>query len=212
MLTIDEKSKFSSSMGRIRRPIDMDENEEYHQAINVRSLYFRWLIGKLDKAMVRQYSSLLMDLFRSEFIENSDVPMDVNRARDGVALRKKFISENEYFGDSELESIQYEDCSWLEMIIALAERIDDQMMFDMNLGNRTNKWFWLIIDQMDLKQYDEQNYIYDQIKGKLNKFIRREYENDGKNGIFKCKKDVRKIEIWYQMMEYFNENDPKIEF
>ena len=212
MLTKDEKSKFSSSMGRIRKPIDMDENEEYRNTINVRSLYFRWIIGKLDKDMVKKYSSLLMHLFKSEFIENAEVPMDVNRARDGVALRKKFISEQEYFGDSELESIQYEDCSWLEMLIALAERIDDQMMFDMNLGNMTNKWFCLIIDQMGLKQYNEQNYVYDQIKNKLNKFIRREYENDGKNGIFRCNKNVTKIEIWYQMMEWFNENDPKVEF
>lgn len=212
MLVKDEKVKFSSSMNRIRKSINDSEDDEYRRTVNVRTLYFRWLIGKLDKHMVKKYSSLLMHLFKDTFIENSNVPMDVNRARDGIALRKRFISENEYFGDSELEIIQYEDCSWLEMLIALAERIDDQMMFDMNLGNRTDKWFWLIINQMDLSQFDEKNYVYDQIKRKLNKLIRREYENDGKNGIFKCNRDVRKIEIWYQMMEYFNENDPKIEF
>lgn len=212
MLTKDDNGKFSSSMGRIRRAINCDEDEEYQRTVNIRTLYFRWLIGKLDKGMVKRYSSLLIHLFKDTFIENSEVPMDVNRARDGIALRKRFISENEYFGSSELETIQYDDCSWLEMLIALAERIDDQMMFDMNLGNRTDKWFWLIIEQMDLKQFDEKNYIYDQIKKRLNKFIRREYENDGKNGIFKCGRDVRKVEIWYQMMEYFNENDPKIEF
>lgn len=212
MLVKDEKVKFSSSMNRIRKPINDSEDEEYRRTVNVRTLYFRWLIGKLDKHMVKKYSSLLMHLFKDTFIENQEVPMDVNRARDGIALRKRFISENEYFGDSELEIIQYEDCSWLEMLIALAERIDDQMMFDMNLGNRTDKWFWLIINQMDLSQFDEKNYVYDQIKRKLNRFIHREYENDGKNGIFKCNRDVRKIEIWYQMMEYFNENDPKIEF
>lgn len=212
MLVKDEKVKFSSSMNRIRKPINDSEDEEYRRTVNVRTLYFRWLIGKLDKHMVKKYSSLLMHLFKDTFIENQEVPMDVNRARDGIALRKRFISENEYFGDSELEIIQYEDCSWLEMLIALAERIDDQMMFDMNLGNRTDKWFWLIINQMDLSKFDEKNYVYDQIKRKLNRFIRREYENDGKNGIFKCNCDVRKIEIWYQMMEYFNENDPKIEF
>lgn len=212
MLVKDEKVKFSSSMNRIRKPINDSEDEEYRRTVNVRTLYFRWLIGKLDKHMVKKYSSLLMHLFKDTFIENQEVPMDVNRARDGIALRKRFISENEYFGDSELEIIQYEDCSWLEMLIALAERIDDQMMFDMNLGNRTDKWFWLIINQMDLSKFDEKNYVYDQIKRKLNRFIRREYENDGKNGIFKCNRDVRKIEIWYQMMEYFNENDPKIEF
>ena len=240
MATMDDKVNFSSSMGRIRKHIDngLKSSESFGgckdfsngcngfnnglqtcngctddiKGINLRPLYFRWLIDKLDSKMVRKYSSLLMHLFNDIFVENEKVPMDVNRARDGVALRKRFVSEHSEFGDSELESIIYEDCSWLEMLVALAERIDDQMMFDMNLGNRTNTWFWIIIEQMDLDKFDENGYVYSFVKDKLNRFIRRDYENGGKNGIFKCNRDVRQVEVWYQMQEWFDENSPKIRF
>ena len=177
----------------------------------MKALYFRWLIDMLDKKMVKKYSSLLLHLFKDSFIESKLAPMDVHRARDGVGLRTRFIQENK-FTDEQLEELKYDDCSWLEMLIALSIRIDDQLMFDMNLGNRTDKWFWLIIGQMDLDRFDEDHYNYAKVKDKLNRFIRREYENGGKNGIFKCNFDVRKVEIWYQMHSWFNENTPKIEF
>ena len=177
----------------------------------MKALYFKWLIDMLDKKMVKKYSSLLLHLYKDYFIESPLAPMDVHRARDGIGLRTRFIQENK-FGDEQLEELKYDDCSWLEMLIALSIRIDDQLMFDMNLGNRTNNWFWLIINQMDLDIYDEEHYIYTEVRNKLNKFIKREYENGGKNGIFKCNYDVREVEIWYQMHAWFNENTPKIEF
>ena len=177
----------------------------------MKALYFKWLIDMLDKKMVKKYSSLLLHLYKDYFIESPLAPMDVHRARDGIGLRTRFIQENK-FGDEQLEELKYDDCSWLEMLIALSIRIDDQLMFDMNLGNRTDKWFWLIIEQMDLDIYDEEHYIYTEVRNKLNKFIKREYENGGKNGIFKCNYDVREVEIWYQMHAWFNENTPKIEF
>lgn len=187
------------------------KDEERAKVKGMKALYFRWLIDMLDKKMVKKYSSLLLHLFKDSFIESKFAPMDVHRARDGIGLRTRFIQENK-FSDEQLEELKYDDCSWLEMLIALSIRIDDQLMFDMNLGNRTDKWFWLIIGQMDLDRFDENHYNYAKVKDKLNRFIRRDYENGGKNGIFKCNFDVRKVEIWYQMHSWFNENTPKIEF
>lgn len=188
-----------------------DCTDERAKFKGMKALYFKWLIDMLDKKMVKKYSSLLLHLYKDYFIESPLAPMDVHRARDGIGLRTRFIQENK-FGDEQLEELKYDDCSWLEMLIALSIRIDDQLMFDMNLGNRTNNWFWLIINQMDLDIYDEEHYIYTEVRNKLNKFIKREYENGGKNGIFKCNYDVREVEIWYQMHAWFNENTPKIEF
>ena len=187
------------------------KDDERAKVKGMKALYFRWLIDMLDKKMVKKYSSLLLHLFKDTFMESKLAPMDVHRARDGVGLRTRFIQENK-FTDEQLEELKYDDCSWLEMLIALSIRIDDQLMFDMNLGNRTDKWFWLIIEQMDLDRFDESHYNYAKVKDKLNRFIRREYENGGKNGIFKCNFDVRNVEIWYQMHSWFNENTPKIEF
>lgn len=173
------------------------------------ALYLRWLTDKIDaEGKCKMYRSLLMHLFQTTFRECKSVARDVNRARDGVSLRKKFFEENGWT----FNSLGSPECSWLEMLIALSERIDDQMMYDMNLGNRTDKWFWLIIDQIGLKKYIDRNYIHDEVDEILDKLGRREYENGGRNGIFKCQNDVRKVEIWYQVMRFFNEIGPDIEF
>ena len=219
----DEKVLYSSSRNRIilsknkearggAYQLNFIGNKETGESIGMRALYLKWLLGKLDKKKVKKYNGLLLTLFETDFIESDKVPMDVNRARDGIALRKYFINDSICGSEEELNKIILDNCSWLEMIVALADRIDDQIMFDMNVGNRSNKWFWLIIEQMDLDIYDERRFNKDNLLNKLNKLSNREYENGGKNGIFKCQRDVSKVEIWYQMMEYFNENSPKIEF
>lgn len=173
------------------------------------ALYLRWLVDKIDiTGKSKMYHSLLMHLFQSTFRECENVRMDVNRARDGVSLRKKFFEEKGLIFDS----LGSPECSWLEMLIALSERIDDQMMYDMNLGNRTDKWFWLIIDQMELKKYTDRNYIHDEVDDILARLGAREYENGGRNGIFKCRTNVKNVEIWYQVMQFFNEIGPDIEF
>lgn len=178
----------------------------------IKSLYFRWLLEKLNPKKVKEYSSLLMELFEETFTENPLAPMDVNRARDGVALRKHYINSCPFLGDGSLEALKYDECSWLEMFLGLAGRIDDQLMFDMNVGNRTDEWFWLIIEQTGLIDMYGRQFNRQKVHNILDKLGRREYDNDGKNGVFRCKRDVRNVEIWYQMMEFFNENSPKIEF
>ena len=47
-------------------------------------------------------------------------------------------------------------------------------------------------------------YVVDDI---LDRFLDREYEPDGKGGLFTirgCKHDLRKVEIWYQTCWYLN--------
>lgn len=186
--------------------------DEISDKDGVKALYLRWLLEQIDAKKAKKYTSLMLHLFREPFAESAKVPRDVNRCKDGIALRKYFINDRPGMGDQQLEAIKYEDCSWLEMLVALSRKIDDQMMFDMNLGNRTPQWFWLIIEQMDLNIYDEKHYIYIEVKEKLRDFELRNYKNNGKNGIFKCLKDVTKVEIWYQMMEFFNETGADIEW
>lgn len=172
------------------------------------ALYLRWLVDKIDPEKSRNYQSLLMHLFKKTFRECESVKLDVNRARDGVSLRKDFLEEK----GIAFNSLGSPECSWLEMLVGLSKRIDDQMMYDMNLGNRTDKWFWLMIDQMGLKGYINRNYIHDEVDEILDKLGSREYENGGKNGIFRCHTDVRNVEIWYQVMAFFNEIGAEIEY
>lgn len=211
----DEYSEndYSSSDNRLSKIYK--NSEDYEQLLNQCKddpfeggyiLYLNWLFERIDKKQCNKYSSLLILLFKYIFSETKECPMDVNRARDGIALRKRFYEETNLISEDMYERMTKDDCTWLEMLIALAIRIDDQMMFDMNLGNRTSEWFWMMLNQMDLDKFDNKHMDEKQVVNIINKLGSRNYDNQGKNGIFKCKNDVRKVDIWYQMMQYFNEN------
>lgn len=44
-------------------------------------------------------------------------------------------------------------CSVLEMIIALAIRLEEHIMDDPDIGNRTGQWFWDMIVSLGLGFY-----------------------------------------------------------
>ena len=81
-----------------------------------------WLVDKtgLD---YREYSELLSTLYSITFRWNGDIPTDKNRASDGVLLREDYLDDVGRFDsfDSQLDM----PCNVLEMLIALAIRIDD---------------------------------------------------------------------------------------
>jgi protein involved in sex pheromone biosynthesis len=100
----------------------------------------------------------------------------------------------------------------LEMLIALAIRCEEQMS-NPKEGDRTCKWFWEMIQNIELDSYTDSDYfnldgpvMVDKI---LTNVLERNYKHDGKGGLFPLKKakgDQRNVEIWYQMSAYLLEN------
>ena len=139
------------------------------------------------------------------------MPNDDNRVEEGIELRYKFADEKNV---QLLEDDLSGSCTLLEMLIALADRMDF-ILFDPSKGNRRWLWFWLFIDNLKLQKYandDEKGVIsrkkrFNRIV--INKFLKREYLPNGKGGLFPLdnpSSDQREVEIWYQLMEYINEN------
>jgi hypothetical protein len=147
-------------------------------------------------------------LFEKEFYWS--VPNDDNRAEDGKELRKLYCGrEYTSFVARALEG----PCSVLEMLIALAERIED-MLATQRGPNRTKKWFWEMIHNLGLREIfddDSPELIYTKRRDNqraLDIFLRREYLPNGKGGLFphtSLGTDARKVEIWYQMQSYYAE-------
>ena len=80
--------------------------------------YFDWLVSKVyDITNQRQsYMNLLWYLFRRPFNWPNYIPMDENRAIEGILLRRRF--EDEYGIDLyELDQQMRGYCSWLEMLV-----------------------------------------------------------------------------------------------
>lgn len=171
--------------------------------------YYEWLCSftktKVNRQvkLIKTYEKLLEILHYHEFI--SLVPHDENRIEDGLSLRWRFSNE---------KGVKYnptDRCSILEMLVALSLRCEEQIMDDPEIGNRTSHWFWLMVRNMGLFKYSDDKFKSNTtkiIEEKIDKFVNREYNQDGKGGLFiidNCKYDLRKVEIWYQMCWYLDE-------
>jgi hypothetical protein len=123
---------------------------------------------------------------------------------DGLYLRKRYSRNNntEYISDR--------PCSILEMMVALSLRMEEQIMDDPDIGNRTSLWFWTMIRNMGLFSYTDDKITVrtmNNVRKKLRAFNDRDYQPNGRGGLFivkDCDKDMRDVEIWYQMCWYLN--------
>lgn len=168
--------------------------------------YKDWLYDYIDPdgELRNRYGQLLLYLSGKPFTWS--VQFDGNRAEDGRALRDEFAAA---FGiDDVLNSVMPDRCSVLEMMIALAMRCDD-IVYTPEDGDRTSKWFWLMIDNLGLSDMDKFNFDKDICDEIVNRFLLRRYLRNGKGGLFVTQNpeiDMRKAEIWYQMNEWIENN------
>lgn len=180
--------------------------DEYYNLVND---YYHWLCEFVDiNNSKRSYFLLMQTLHNKPFFWT--VPNDDNRADDGIMLRTRFVKDMGY--DDYAVKMLERPCSMLEMLIALAQRMDT-IMDNLDNVDRTNKWFWEILGNIGLDQFTDEKY-FDmggelKIVNILNDVLERKYKKNGQGGLFPLKKptkDQRKIEIWYQMSAYILEN------
>lgn len=170
--------------------------------------YFDWmchLVANKRYTKSLSYRRLLMKLHQLEFIYLME--MDENRAMDGIDLRYRFTYDTHYPGQMVEDAIGNRPCSILEMMIALAMRCEENIMYDESYGDRTSKWFWSMISSLGLRSMDDSNYDPYYIEDVVTNFVYRNYAPNGRGGLFtikKCTKDLRNIEIWYQMCWYLD--------
>ncbi|CAK7007727.1 MAG: hypothetical protein EUB_01567 [Eubacterium sp.] len=170
--------------------------------------YFEWicdLIGIYHHQARHTYTKLLRHLQGIDF--EYVIDMDGNRAEDGVDLRYRFGYEHSYEDAMIAALLDDRPCSVLEMMVSLAMRCEEHIMDDPEIGNRTGEWFWNMVSNLGLEQMDDYAYQSEYVDAVISKFLNREYDRDGHGGLFtvpNCKKDLRSVEIWYQMCWYLN--------
>lgn len=171
--------------------------------------YFEWLYNCVCKNRTHgkiSYKKLFMMLHDTEF--TWIVPRDVNRAQDGIDLRYRFKNEVEEQNGEYLPPFDIKGpCSVLEMIVALAIRTEETIMDDPRYGDRTGQWFWNMMTNLGLALMTDEVYDRDYVKEKIDIFLNREYEPNGKGGLFyirDCTEDLRDVEIWIQLCWYLD--------
>jgi len=164
------------------------------------SEYFRWLLDIIgDNFEGKSYMLLLKHLYSTDYTEEHYmmVPNDSNRYFDAIELRKEGCKCR--YGDT---------VNLLEVMIAIAHHMDDNA-YDMVLGEQPNKWFWELIENIELDEYDDEEYNKRNVDHICDTLLYRTYNFDGKGGLFPLKNpgfDQRKVELWYQMETYLLDN------
>ena len=167
--------------------------------------YFEWLWNFTKCRGHSQNRKIITLLHNIEF--RYSIPMDANREEDGIDLRYRFMTEvgipknyQEVYG--------YLDgpCSVLEMMIALAIRCEESIMDDPDIGDRTSEWFWLMMKNLGLDYMSDRKFDRDIAEEKISIFLERKDKRKGEGGLFVVngRRDIRKVEIWYQMCWYLD--------
>ena len=162
--------------------------------------YFEWMI---DIVGGHRYIELLKELHSIEYtFENLN---DENRAHDGEDLRWRYVCD----GGNRRILKWCQPCTVLEMLVALAIKMED-IMDNPNYGDRVDIWFWEMMTNMELdtltdSHFDEEciSYVHERIDIMLNRW----YAPDGTGGLYHlpdCKKDLRDVEVWFQMCWYLD--------
>lgn len=181
---------------------------------HIEQLYYEWLGAQVDDAYAdktnKRYTHLWRVLNDTEFVWT--VPNDDNRASDALDLRAEFIN---LLGSGDIDKskgfVAYHHArldgppSLVEVIIALSRH----MAFNTE-NTSAAQWAWQLIENLGWHRLanpigpKKQARLEDDIEA----LLFRTYNPDGHGGFFPLgfpTQDQRKVELWYQMCAYLEE-------
>lgn len=154
------------------------------------------------------YKCLLRQLMLIEF--HSDIWLDNNLMKAVYEFRSRMGSD--YDGPDSSPSV-------LEIFVVLAVHCEDKIMHDDDRGNRTSDWFWVILENLGLDDYNDNRYasrIAERVEDIIDIFLSRDYEYDGSGGsAFPLREplsDMRDVDLWQQLNWWLVENKYEEEF
>jgi hypothetical protein len=179
----------------------MSNNEE------IKNLYFSWMasLAIVSPTERSDYSHLLNALYDTKFYFT--IPLDENRYVDGLDLRYRFGYSHNISKEQIMDTLDTRECSMLEMMVALALRCEEHIMYDPDLENQLSNWFSDMLQSLKLENMTNNNFDIDWVTYRLDCLLKHEYEPNGSGGLFTIRnprQDLRKVEIWYQMCWYLD--------
>lgn len=169
----------------------------------LKQIYFDWMCSIIcDSRHFNwgSYRTLLKYLYNRDFYYIID--MDDNREADGMDLRYRFAYENNYNNAMVASYLDNKPCSILEVMTSLIIHCEEIM------GFKDESWFYDMITSLGLISMTDDNFDGAYVDVVISKFLNRDYERDGKGGLFTVanrRQDLRDAEIWYQMNWYLKE-------
>lgn len=173
--------------------------------------YENWLclLAIPNKETREKYSILLNKLFETTYFNTLE--LDENRIIDAVNLRGLYAEVKEKYWDPDNYQNELEDkpCSVLEVMVALARRVEDQIMTDLDISNHAGFWFMSMIKNLGLEELTDDSWYESKFSAVMTIFLNRLYDPNGKGGnlfiVEKPREDMRTTDIWYQCMWWLDE-------
>lgn len=147
--------------------------------------YYKWLV---DKAGIPSEYSVLAK-FLSETRYGWELPSDSNRAEDGKDIRLRYYEET-----GERLDVS-EDCTVLEMMVALADRMELDFVGipgDMH----PERWVKMMIINLGLSDMTNRRFKFDYAKSCL---------DDGYEAMFPLEGKHKKMPLWDRMAEFLDQ-------
>lgn len=182
---------------------------------NMSELYVQWLYSLVGFPTKEygHYWRVIRRLYSKEFywVVNNDA----NRRNDGLDMRRLFAEDYNYDLDRVNAALDF-PCNVLEVLVAFANRIDKDIMWQPDMGDRTYFWFWSMLANAGLDRVRFSDQYFDgeamiELNNMIDKALSRRYAKNGVGGFFPLrdpKKDQRRVELWYQMQYWIAENYP----
>lgn len=181
----------------------------------MRHEYFEWLVSKVtspavpDDAQARNVLRVLRDI-RIQGLPMAD---DDPRLEDGKQLRMNFIDDAGLSVHSYDDALEPNFCTVLELLIALAIRMDDIMRDPLDPSSSVPSCFWGMVTTMVGQPFYPCSYwafpadvsIAAVVTESSMKFLSRQYDPTGYNGnifIDVSGVDLRAIDIWAQACRF----------
>ena len=174
--------------------------------------YTMWLYGHVHPGGYNRHTYLMLYLNNKEFYWS--IYNDSNRAHDGLDLRDKY---NDLYPEDMIFDKMNCGCTVLEALVAMAMRAEDTLR-DVNEGDQTYKWFWAMLDNLDIAICDDLNWKTDTvtyIDDILDIWLSRKFASDGRGSPWPVDNgnNMLDTEMWYQLQwwiaDIMGEEDPE---
>ena len=185
----------------------------------MRHEYFEWLVSKVTSPAVPDdtQARIVLQVLRDIRIQGLPMADDAPRLEDGKQLRTNFIDDTGLSVHSYDDALKPESgfCTVLELLIALAIRMDDIMRDPVDQCSSVPSCFWEMVSTMVGQPFYPCSYwsfsadmsTAAVVAESSMKFLGRQYDPTGYNGnifIDVSGVDLRAIDIWAQACRFMS--------
>lgn len=167
--------------------------------------YLEYLIWRGNLERFKKLGHLFEILHNIEF--RYIIERDGNRDADGMNLRDGYNIPDGY-SNKQIEEFMDRRTSVLEVLIALAIRVDDDYIGDPG-EEHPEEFFLEMLENLGLWAFKGKRYKEEDVRRIIDRWLDRDFTRKGVGSPFPlhyCERDQRDLEIWDQMKAYVNEN------